>query len=60
MIFCKHKWAILKMTKSHAMGIDQSWKISEYLAERILLGLITVLISCEKCGAVKVQEMLGE
>jgi len=56
-IFCNHDWEIIQKTVSPQFTNIPS--CSEYMAERMLLGITTVYLKCKKCSKLQLQEMLG-
>lgn len=57
-IFCKHAWVTAEKTIVPAKEF-KSGNCSEYLVERLLAGVVTVLRVCSKCGIQEKFEMLG-
>lgn len=59
MIFCIHSWKIIKETSTPRLEINKIPTCSEYLAERLLGGVTTILWECSKCQKTKKEEVLG-
>lgn len=60
-LFHKHQWEIVVETYAPPLGVTRLAGCSEFLAERMMLGLTTVLLKCQivQCGQTKTVEMLG-
>lgn len=59
---CKHQWSIIKRTYTTPVVVNMTGpaKMSEYLFERLSLGVTTVLLQCDRCKATRKEEMLGK
>lgn len=58
-MLCNHEYEIIVKTKTPIYDIGNSDGMSEYLAERLLFGVTTVLLKCKKCNNIRKNEMLG-
>lgn len=56
--FCKHNWAKIKETNTQPIP-NRRFECSEWLAERLICGVTTVLFQCSKCKKIRKEEMLG-
>ena len=59
-IFHKHKWKIILKTYCPAVTMNREIRCSEWLLERLLRGLITIIFQCEKCHKIRKEEILGQ
>ena len=59
-MMCFHKWEEKERIQTRRMDkFRGEGSMSEYLAERLLLGVTTIVLKCSKCGDVKSKEFLG-
>jgi len=56
-MFHRHNFEIIAKTFSGKYSLKSC---SEYLAERMIFGVTTVLLKCSICGKVIKEEMLGD
>ena len=59
-MFCKHQWSVVARTYAPPRVITGGVEMSEYLAERLLFGVTTVLLQCDRCKATRKEEMVGK
>lgn len=58
-LFCRHRWAVAVRTVAAPLRFHGRFTISGDIAERLLCGVVTVLLTCDKCGDTHTEEMLG-
>ena len=59
-LFHKHSWAKIKETYVPSKIFKKECQMSEYLSERLLAGITTLLFECQICHQIKKEEMLGK
>lgn len=61
-LFRGHDWKVIEKTStpSRPMSDLALLNCSEYMAERLLMGMTTVLLQCSGCHKVRKEEMLGK
>jgi hypothetical protein len=55
-----HRWRLIATTATTRARQLHGHEMSEYLAERILLGVTTYLFQCEGCFDLRREECLGQ
>jgi len=61
-LFCKHVWKVHTRIVAPAFDMSNITKLggcSEYMAERMMFGVTTVLLICVDCKELRKEEMLG-
>ena len=59
-IFHKHNWVIIRETYYSPRDVSGIKVISDYLLERIIEGVTTILWECSTCKKIRKEEMLGK
>ena len=65
MIFHHHRWEVVERAYApptlHNLSSSRTdLQMSEVMAERLICGVTTWLLRCEKCGAVRKETALGQ
>ena len=59
-ILCRHKWKELARTYVPPLPSPFDFTCSELMAERLLSGLTTIVLQCQKCQVTRREECLGK
>ena len=57
--FCRHEWKTAERIVCRSRNIRGPIEMSEYLFERLLRGVTTLIRVCDRCGAQEKIEVLG-
>jgi len=56
----RHSWKILAKTYTPPYSLKGPFQMSEWLLDRTVNGRTSFILSCEKCGATKLHEVVGK
>ncbi len=58
-MFHKHIWQVVEKTHTEPVP-NMNLNCSEYMAERLVMGVTTILFQCPYCYGFRREEMLGK